>query len=149
MLRILAPLLFATAAGVAAQTPAAVHRAEIPHVEVGLSAGGLPAWASRHIQNARPLSPTSYSRLELVLPGDSTPEHHPSRGVHVAIGVLTGLAVGVVVGLTRASKEEKNCGGPSCEGGPPLEIVIYPTLYGIGGMLLGGAAGWFWPSHRS
>ena len=70
-----------------------------------------------------------------------------SRRTRVMIGLAGGALGGGVIGFMRARKEIRKCRGQSCEAGPPLEIIVYPALYGAAGALAGGVIGWIWPRH--
>ena len=64
------------------------------------------------------------------------------------IAVIVGAVAGGLVGYERAKHQLDNYHGLFCEGGPPLELIFTPAIYGAGGALLGAAVGWAPPHSK-
>ena len=71
-----------------------------------------------------------------------------SRGRHVIIGIVSGVAIGGVAGFVRARRDFDRCHGDDCVGEPSLQIVVYPVLFGAAGAIAGGVVGWVWPTQK-
>lgn len=71
-----------------------------------------------------------------------------ARWKHAAIGGLAGAALGAVVGARLGARHERiQCSNQPCSG-PPLTSLYDGLAGGAAGMVLGGLAGWFWPTRE-
>lgn len=73
------------------------------------------------------------------------PESSRPRHQYVIAGIVSGLAVGTVVGLIVAHNQSKPCS--QCDVQRAFQPVATTVVYGLCGAVLGGLAGALWPRN--
>jgi hypothetical protein len=85
----------------------------------------------------------SQTLATLARPRDSV----SSTSSRVLTGILVGGVAGAIGGYAFARREVNHCSPRECGGGPALEVVVDPIMFGAVGAAVGGFVGWLWP-HR-
>jgi hypothetical protein len=104
------------------------------------------AWLSAHASAAMGV-PARSAEATGEFEDPRIPDGVSSTGSRVLTGILVGGVAGAIGGYAVARHEVNHCSPRDCGGGPALDVVVDPIVFGAVGAAVGGLVGWLWP-HR-